>query len=80
MPDTVQRTSLDASPTPQQITAGREKAADQDVSVELHFPADAGAKRLVISPRGTAVLLSDVSEETFHQSESAEDIAETLSS
>lgn len=80
MCDTVQRTSLDAPPTPDQITASRETAADQSVSVELRFPAATDSKRLVVSPRGTVVLLSNVSEETFHQSQSAEDIVAALSS
>lgn len=80
MSDPVQRTSLDAPPSPDQIKTSRENAAEQDVSIELRFPTDSDSKRLVVSPRGTVVVLSDVSEETFHQSASAEEIAATFSS
>ena len=80
MSDSVQRRSLDVPPTPSQIASSRETAAEQNVSVELRFPADTDSKRLVVSPRGTVVLLNDVSEETFQQSQSAEDIATALSS
>lgn len=81
MTDSVQRTTLDAPPTPEEIQDGRETAANQDTSVELRFPTEAETKRLVVSPRGTVVLLNDaVSEETFPPSESAEAITTALPS
>jgi hypothetical protein len=79
MSNTVQRLDLDQRPDADTIASLREQAQSEDQSVEAHFPTGAGEeKRLVVSPRGTVVLLNDVSEETFNQSRSAEDIAEVL--
>lgn len=80
MTTSVQRTTLDAPPTADRIATARQTAADQHVSVELRFPAGDDAKRLVVSPRGTVVLLTDASEDTFHHSTSADEIAAALSS
>jgi hypothetical protein len=79
MTASVQRTTLDAPPAADRITTARQTAADQHVSVELHFPVGDHSKRLVVSPRGTVVLLNGVSEDTFHPSTSAQDIAGALS-
>jgi len=71
---------LDASPTAAQIAEMREKAAAEDESVQAALPTDADVpKRLVVSPRGTCVLLQDTREESFNPSVDAADIAEALS-
>jgi len=75
----VQRDVLDSPPSAARIAEAREAAAAAEASMELTFPvASGGEKRLVVSPRGTVVLLNDVSEATFNQSESAESIASAL--
>lgn len=79
MPDSVQRHDLDAIPDESTIASLRDEAEAEAVSVEAHFPATNGEeKRLVVSPRGTVVLLNDVSEETFNRSKTAAQIAEAL--
>jgi hypothetical protein len=79
MPDPVQRLDLDRIPDADTISSLREQAEADDASVEARFPAASGEqKRLVVSPRGTVVLLNDVSEETFNRSVAAEEIAEAL--
>jgi hypothetical protein len=78
MSDTVQRLELDHRPDAETISSLREQAQADDCSVEAHFPSSGGQKRLVVSARGTVVLLNDVSEETFNQSRSADEIAEAL--
>jgi hypothetical protein len=79
MPDSVQRHELNAVPDESTIRSLREDAKAEEVSVEVSFPVgDDEEKRLVVSPRGTVVLLNDVSEETFNQSKTAADIADAL--
>lgn len=79
MPDSVQRHDLDAIPDESTIASLRDEAEAEAVSVEAHFPSANGEeKRLVVSPRGTVVLLNDVSEETFNRSKTAAQIAEAL--
>jgi hypothetical protein len=79
MPDSVQHHELDVAPDDSTIASLRADAEADDVSVEVSFPAANGEKkRLVVSPRGTVVLLNDVSEETFNPSTSAADIADAL--
>jgi hypothetical protein len=79
MPDSVQRHELDQIPDESTIASLREQAEEDAVSVEVRFPAGEGdTKRLVVSPRGTVVLLNDVSEETFNRSLSAAEIANAL--
>lgn len=81
MPESVQTRELDAIPDESTISSVREEAAESGTSVTLRFPAASGEeKRLVVSPRGTVVLLNDVSEETFNQSRSAAEIAQALRS
>lgn len=79
MPERVQRHILDAPPDASQISAYRDEADAEDISIEVTYPAEDAEKRVVVSPRGTVVLLNDVSETTFNQSESAEEIAAALS-
>jgi len=74
----VVRETLEAPPTADQIASFRSTAADEGRSIEVTFPTDDGEKRVVVSPRGTVVLLNDVSEETFNQSDSAEEVASAL--
>jgi hypothetical protein len=74
----VDRRDLDAIPDESTIATLREEAAAQDVSIEAHYPAGDEEKRLVVSPRGTVVLLKDVSEDTFNQSISPAEIAAQL--
>lgn len=79
MSETVQRLDLDHLPDASTITSLREQADADGVSVEAHFPVASGEeKRLVVSPRGTVVLLNSVSEATFNRSTSADDIADAL--
>jgi len=81
MPPSVDRRDLDAIPDAATIADVREEAAQQDASIEATFPTpDGETKRLVVSPRGTVVLLNDVSEETFNPSVAPDEIAETLRS
>lgn len=76
MTDSVDRTTLDSAPDESTIVSLRETAKETDTSVEATFPTNEGEqKRLVVSPRGTVVLLNTVSEETFHRSRSAAEIA-----
>jgi hypothetical protein len=79
MPDSVQRRELDAVPDASTISDLRDHAEADEVSIEAHFPTGDGVqKRLVVSPRGTVVLLNDVSEETFNRSTTADDVADSL--
>jgi len=79
MPDSVEHRDLDAIPDASTLTTLRDHAEADDVSIEAHFPVDNGeSKRVVVSPRGTVVLLNDVSEKTFNQSTAAETIANAL--
>lgn len=79
MTDTVDRRTLDQRPDASTIAALRETAADGEVSIEATYPsADDAQKRMVVSPRGTVVILDDTSEATFNRSTSAADIAASL--
>lgn len=79
MSDTVDRRTIDQLPDASIITTLRDEAADREISIEATYPSpDGPEKRLVVSPRGTVVLLQNTSEATFNQSESAADIAEAL--
>jgi hypothetical protein len=79
MPPSVDRRELDAVPDESTIATFRDEAAADDVSIEATFPAPGGeTKRLVVSPRGTVVLLNNVSEETFNQSVAPAEIAAAL--
>jgi len=81
MPTSVDRRDLDALPDESTIAGFREDAADQDASIEVTFPtSDGETKRLVVSPRGTVVLLNDVSEDTFNRSVAPGEIADALRS
>lgn len=79
MTDAVDRRTLDQTPDASDIATYREEAAEQDVSIEATYTTpNGGTKRLVVSPRGTVVLLNNVSEKTFNQSRSAAEIATAL--
>lgn len=75
----VDRRTLDQIPDASVIRSFREEAAQTDASIEATYPsADGPEKRLVVSPRGTVVILNDVSEDTFNQSTDASEIADAL--
>lgn len=79
MTDSVIRRELNQRPDESTIASLRDRAAEEETSLEVHFPADSGEqKRIVVSPRGTVVLLNDVSEATFNRSQSAAEIAEAI--
>lgn len=79
MTDTADSRTLDQLPDESTITALREEAAEHESSIEITYPSPEGPeKRMVISPRGTVVILNDVSAETFNRSQSAADIAASL--
>jgi len=70
---------LDQSPDASTLASLRDDAEEQGASIETTYPAEDGTqKRLVVSPRGTVVVLTDVSEATFNRSRSAAEIAEQL--
>ncbi|PSQ95434.1 MAG: hypothetical protein BRD55_10375 [Bacteroidetes bacterium SW_9_63_38] len=70
---------LDDVPDVSTIASLRDDADEQNSSVEVTYPSEEGTqKRLVVSPRGTVVVLTDVSEATFNRSRSAAEIAEEL--
>lgn len=71
--------ALDTPPDASQIADLRERAADENHSVEVTFPsADGAPKRFVVSPRGTCVVLTNLREDTFNPSVAAEDVAAAL--
>lgn len=79
MVDTKETSSLDEIPSADTIESLRDRARDAGESVVVTFPADDGErKRLVTSPRGTCVLLNDVSEDIFNSSVGADEIAAAL--
>lgn len=79
MPESIDMHTLDEVPDTEAIATLREQAETKDEAVGVTFPTSDGTqKRLVVSPRGTCVLLTDVSEETFNQSLSAAEVAEAL--
>lgn len=79
MPTSVDRRTLDQIPDADTIRSFRDEAAETEASIEATYPSAADEeKRLVVSPRGTVVLLNDVSEDTFNHSVDAAEIAEAL--
>lgn len=79
MPESIEMNDLEEAPDAETITSLREQAEERDEAIGVTFPtADGQEKRLVVSPRGTCVLLNDVSEDTFNHSLSAAEIAEAL--
>lgn len=78
MSTSVDRRELDHIPDEATIVSFREAAEEQDVSIEARYPSADGEKRLVVSPRGTVIVLYDVSEATFNRSQSAAEIAASL--
>lgn len=80
MPESIELRDLDAAPDAEFIRTLRDQANERDEAVGARFPtADDQEKRLVVSPRGTCVLLNDeVSEQTFNRSLTADEIANAL--
>lgn len=77
-PDTKTQ-SIDQTPDASLIASLRDDAADADASITVTYPSSDGTeKRMVVSPRGTVVILNDVSEATFNQNRSASEIANQL--
>jgi len=71
--------TLDQIPDTDTISSLRDEAEAEGTSVEVTYPSpDGPEKRLVVSPRGTVVVLTDVTEATYNRSASAADIAEQL--
>jgi uncharacterized protein with von Willebrand factor type A (vWA) domain len=71
--------ALDQLPDADLVSSLREEAAAGGESIEVTYPSpDGNQKRLVVSPRGTVVVLTDVSEATFNRATAAPDIAEEL--
>jgi len=70
--------TLDAPPDADLITELRDRAHDRGEAVGVIFPADGERKRLVVSPRGTCVLLNETREDSFNPSVGVEEIAATL--
>lgn len=81
MTDTIQTTELQSIPDAATIADLRTRASEKGQSVAVTFPAEDGErKRLVASPRGTCVLLNDVSEDSFNASVGPDEIAAALGS
>jgi len=79
MSTSVEPRALDQPPDAATLSSLRDEANAEDTSIEVTYPSpDGPEKRLVVSPRGTVVVLTDVSEATFNRSTSAADIAEQL--
>lgn len=79
MTDAKEPESLDEIPSADTIESLRDRARDVEESVVVTFPAaDGERKRLVASPRGTCVLLNDVSGDIFNSSVGADEIAAAL--
>ncbi len=81
MSTSVDRRELDHIPDAATIRSFRDEAEQADTSIEATYPSpDDTEKRLVVSPRGTVVVLNNVSEDTFNHSTDADDIADALQS
>lgn len=79
MSTSVDQRALDHIPDADTIRSFREEAEQADASIEATYPATGDTqKRLVVSPRGTVVVLNNVSEDTFNGSVDADEIAEAL--
>lgn len=79
MVDTKATSSLDEIPSGDTIESLRDEARDGGESAVVTFPeGDGERKRLVVSPRGTCVLLNDVSEDVFNSSVEPHEIAAAL--
>lgn len=79
MANSIDMKDLDRPPDADIITELREQAGNRGESVGVIFPAkDGERKRLVVSERGTCVLLNDTREDTFIPSVEAEEVAAAL--
>lgn len=79
MSTSVDRRTLSEVPDESMISSLREEANENETSIEATYPSSQGQeKRMVVSPRGTVVVLNDISETTFNRSQSAAEIAASL--
>jgi hypothetical protein len=51
--------TLDQAPSADEIASYREEASQQDDAVAVRYPHDDGPRELVVSPRGTCVVLEN---------------------
>jgi hypothetical protein len=80
MSDLQELPTLEAAPTAAQITEMREQAAADGATIQVALPTETPPpKRLVVSPRGTCVLLQDTRTASFNPSVPADEIADALS-
>jgi hypothetical protein len=80
MPDLQDLPTLETPPTAARITEMREKAAAKDETVQVLLPTETDPpERLVVSPRGTCVLLQDTRTASFNPSVPADEVADALS-
>lgn len=79
MKDTTDATELDSIPGAETIEELRNEASTSGESVATLFPSAEGPpKHLVVSQRGTCVILDETIDESFNPSVSAEEIATAL--
>lgn len=79
MKETADATELDSVPDAEIIEELRNEAGASEESVAILFPSTEGPpKHLVVSPRGTCVVLDETIDESFNPSVSAEEIATAL--
>lgn len=80
MPDLTPHHELDAVPDAESIATYREDAQKSDADVIVRYPnADGETRHLVVSPRGTCVVLKEnVSRDAFAPQKDASTIAEAL--
>lgn len=71
--------ALDALPSPDDVDAYRAEAKEQDTDVVVEFPTDDGKRELVVSPRGTCVVVGDnVTRNALHPDAAAADVVAAL--
>lgn len=81
MKDTTDATELDSIPNAETIKELRNEASTSGASVAILFPSSEGTpKHLVVSPRGTCVVLDETIDESFNPSVSADEIVSALQS
>jgi hypothetical protein len=69
--------TLDHAPSADEIASYREEASQQDDSVAVRYPHDDGARELVVSPRGTCVVLeNNTSNDALNPDTATTDVAE----
>jgi hypothetical protein len=69
--------TLDHAPSADEIASYREEALQQDDAVAVRYPHDDGPRELVVSPRGTCVVLEDnTSNDALNPDTAPTDVAE----